>query len=99
MAEVLPTVRARAEELRTRVMSRIEELRGGSSSSSSPLLKGEILKGPLATEIRERGLVATARARIEKVRAGGRILGGGSPSSPPVLEEKEKRVRGSRVLL
>jgi len=81
MAMVSPEqIRARAEELRTKIRSRIEELRGGASSPGhSPLLGGklELAKGPLVTEIREKGVIATARARAEKFRAGG-ILGGGA---------------------
>jgi hypothetical protein len=76
-----PDIRARAEELRAKVRSRIEELRGGASSSGhSPLLGklelAKMAKGPLVTEIREKGVIATARARVEKVRGGGGLLGG-----------------------
>jgi len=83
------SVRAKAEEFRTRVKTRIEELRGGSSSSEhSPILgKLGIMKGPLVTEIRETGLMATARARIEKIRGGGTLLGGGSPEKVAVEKD------------
>jgi len=82
-------IRAKAEELRTRVRSRIEEIRGGASSSEhSPILgKLEIAKGPLVTEIREKGLMTTARARIEKIRAGGRLLGESSPEKVAVEKD------------
>jgi len=84
-------VRAKAEELRTRVRTRIEEIRGGGSSHSSGGILGgspEFLKGPLVTEIREKGLITTARARIEKVRVGGRLLGGeGSPEKVAVEKD------------
>jgi len=87
------TVRARAEELRTRVRTRIEEMRGGGSSSSGGILGNPgILKGPLATEIREKGVMATARARIEKIRGGGSILGESSPEGAKrgTIEETSK---------
>jgi len=79
MAMVSPErVRARAEEFRTKVRSRIEEIRGGGSSPEhSPILGLELVKGPLVAEIREKGVIAAARARAEKFRAGG-VLGGGA---------------------
>jgi len=81
-------IRAKAEEIRTRVRSRIEELRGASSPEHSPILgKLGIMKGPLATEIREKGLMATARARIEKVRGGGGLLGQSSPEKVAVEKD------------
>jgi len=73
-------IRAKAEELRTRVRTRIEEIRGGGSSPGhSPLLGNlvfggsspELLpKGSLISDIREKGLLATVRARIEEFRGG-----------------------------
>lgn len=81
-------VRAKAEEFRTKIRTRVEEMRGGGSSHSSGGILGgnpQILKGPLVAEIREKGLMATARARIEKVRGGGGgLLGSSSPEA--VLE-------------
>lgn len=103
MAMVVPEqIKARAEELRTKIRSRIEELRGGASSPGhSPLIgKLELAKGPLVTELREKGLLATARARFERFRGG--TSSGSSPSpagsSPPLIEEKEIKVRGARLL-
>jgi len=85
------TVRARAEELRTRVRTRVEEIRGGSSSSSGGILGNPgVLKGPLAIEIREKGVVATARARIEKIRGGGSILGSPEGAKRGTIEETSK---------
>jgi len=79
-------IRAKAEELRTKARTRIEEIRGGGSSSQSPILeKLGIMKGPLVTEIREKGVMATARARIEKIRGGGGLLGG-SPVEKVAVE-------------
>jgi len=82
-------LRAKAEELRTRVRTRIEEIRGGGSSPGhSPLLGNlvfggsspELLpKGSLISDIREKGLLATVRARIELFREG-----------KPAEEEKPK---------
>jgi len=84
------TVRAKAEELRTKVRTRLEEIRGGSSSGHSPLIgKLGLAKGPLATEVREKGLMATARARIEKLRGGGGLLGGSSSIGEKVAVEKD----------
>jgi len=86
------TVRAKAEEIRTKVRTRIEEIRGGGSSSSghSPLLgKLELAKGPLVTEIREKGIMATAKARIEKIRGGGGLLGSSTSIGEKVAVEKD----------
>jgi len=71
------TVRAKAEEIRTKFRTRIEEIRGGGASSEhSPLLGNlGVAKGPLVTEVREKGLMATVRERIEKLRA--------PPAAPP----------------
>jgi len=88
-------VRAKAEEIRTKVRTRIEEIRGGGSSSSeSPILgklgivKGPLTKGPLVTEIREKGVVATARERIAKFRGGGgSLLGESSPEKVAVEKD------------
>jgi len=76
------SVRAKAEEFRTRVRTRVEEIRGGGSSSEhSPILgKLGIMKGPLVSEMREKGVMATARERISKFRGGGSLLGGESSS-------------------
>jgi len=84
-------VRVKAEEFRTKIRSRLEEIRGGGSSHSSGGILGgnpEILKGPLVTEIRAKGLVATARSRIEKFRGGGGILG--SSGTEKVAVEPER---------
>jgi len=84
-------VKAKAEELRTKIRSRIEEIRGGAASSEhSPILgKLELAKGPLVTELKEKGILATAKARFEKVRGAGGILGGGilGHSSPGIGEK------------
>jgi len=81
--------RAKAEEFRTKIRTRVEEIRGGGASSEhSPLIgKLGVLKGPLALEIREKGLMATARARIEKVRGGGGLLGESSPEKVAVEKD------------
>jgi hypothetical protein len=82
------TVRARAEELRTRVRTRIEEIRGGGSSSSGGILGNPgILKGPLAAEIKEKGVMATARGRIEKIRGGAPLLGGSKEEATVAVEK------------
>lgn len=91
------TIRAKAEEFRTRVRTRIEEIRGGGSSSSGILGNPGILKGPLATEIREKGLIATARARIERVRGGGGILGSSSPEKVAVERDTGIKFQRGRV--
>jgi len=85
------TIRAKAEELKTKVRTRIEEIRGGGSSSGhSPILgKLEIGKGPLVTEIREKGVMATAKARLEKFRAGGGLLGSSTTIGEKVAVEKD----------
>jgi len=85
------TIRAKAEDLKTRVRTRIEEIRGGSSSSSGGILSGNpaILKGPLATEIKAKGLMATARTRLEKFRGGGGLLGSSTSIGEKVAVEKD----------
>jgi len=83
-------VRAKAEELKTKIRTRIEEMRGGGSSSSGGLLGNPgILKGPLVAEIREKGLMATAKARVEKFRGGGGLLGGTTSIGEKVAVEKD----------
>jgi len=83
------SVRAKAEEVRTKIRSRIEEIRGGGSSSEHSALLGKlgIMKGPLVTEIKEKGLMATARSRIERVRGGGGLLGESSPEKVAVEKD------------
>jgi len=80
------TVRAKAEEVRTKIRTRIEEFRGGAASSEhSPLIgKLGVAKGPLATEVRAKGLVATVRARIEELRAP--PAAAPAPPAPPAPE-------------
>jgi len=75
------SVRAKAEEFRTKIRSRVEEIRTGSSSSEhSPLIgKLGLMKGTLITDLKEKGVLATARAKIETIRGGGGILGHSSP--------------------
>jgi len=84
------TVKAKAEEIRTKIRTRIEEIRGGAGSSGhSPIFgKLELAKGPLVTEIREKGMVATARERIAKFRGGGgSLLGESSPEKVAVEKD------------
>ena len=89
---------------------KIKEIRGGGvlggSSGSSPEL-------PSLKDVREKGVLGVLEERFPKVKeirergilarlkgAGG---GSGEPSpateSPPVIEKKELRVRGARVIL
>jgi len=82
---VAENLKLKAEELRTKVKSRIEEIRTGTSGSEhSPLIgklgilkEGGLMKGTLMTDLKEKGVLATARAKIESIRGGGGILGGG----------------------
>lgn len=79
-------VRAKAEEYRTKIRTRIEELRTGTSTGHSPLLGDMgLMKGMLATEIREKGVMTTVRDRISKIRGGGGIIG--HHSSPGIGEK------------
>lgn len=84
------------EEARTRILgggagagvlsslqARVAELRAGHSSPAG------ILGGPLATEIREKGVLATARERIQKVTA---PPAAPSPPAPPAAEAKRGKV-------
>lgn len=88
------TVRARAEELRSRVMTRLAELRGQTGGVLGGQFGGQmqILKGPLISEIRAKGVVATARERLEKLRAGGPVLGGQKAERGTVTETKPAAV-------
>jgi len=83
------TVRAKAEELRTKFRTRIEEIRGGGSSSGhSPLLGNlGITKGPLVAEVREKGVITTARERLSKIRGGAPILGAGATEKVAVEKD------------
>jgi len=98
-------VRAKAEEFRTKIRTRIEEIRsGGSSSEHSPLIgKLGLAKGPLVTEIKEKGVLATARARLEKIRGAGGILGHSSSEiAEKIAVEKDtgalKQYRGKLAI-
>jgi len=75
-------IRSKVEEMRTRILSRVEEIRGGGSSPGhSPLLGNlGIMKGPLAADIREKGLIVAARERLGK-------LTGPAPAPSPPAEE------------
>lgn len=74
MSASLENIRAKAEEFRTRIKTRVEGLRGGGGTRSgilgnfSSFSSPELMKGPLLTEIREKGVLATARSRMEKMR-------------------------------
>ncbi len=94
------TVRARFEELRTRIRTRLEELRGqsGSGAGVSPLA-GQRL--PIISEIRAKGLATIARERLEKIRAGGILTEGGiltkisgEEGKYKLSDEKEKPKKG-----
>jgi len=102
-------IRTKAEEIKGKVRTRIEELRTGASTGHSPLLgglglgKGTLMKGPLVTEIKEKGVMATARARIEKIRGGGGLLAGSSSSiaEKPTVEKDAgalKQYRGKLAI-
>jgi len=81
--------RVKAEEIRTKIRSRVEEIRTGTASSEhSPLIGklgimkgGGFLKGTLMTGLKEKGVLTTAREKIESIRGGGGILGHSSSSS------------------
>ena len=106
--------RARLEEVRDRAKTRLETVRGGSSGLGGGLGVGPVLGSsiefPKIKEIREKGILTVLEEkfpRVKEIRERG-ILARGAPSgetpspageSPPVLEEKERRVRGARVLL
>lgn len=90
-------IRAKAEEYRTKVRTRIEELRTGTSTGHSPLLGnlglmkgGGLMKGTFMTDLKEKGVLATARTKLETMRGGGGILGGGilGRSSSSSIAEK-----------
>ena len=102
--------RERVEEIRTKgpatvleeKFPKLREIRGGGSSSSPQL--------PTLRDIREKGVlgvVAEKFPKVKEIRETG-IIGllkgspkGTSPAgrSPPILEEKELRVRGAHVVL
>lgn len=81
------TIRVKADELRSRVRTRVGEIRGGSSSGGI-LGNPGVLKSPLVTEIKAKGLMATARTRLEKIRGGGGILSEPSSIGEKVAVEK-----------
>jgi len=97
-------IRAKAEEYRTKIRSRIEEIRTGTESSEhSPLIGklgimkgGGLMKGTLITGLKEKGVLTTAREKIEEIRGGGGILGGRSSSSS--IAEKVSVEKDSGVL-
>ena len=70
-------VRSRVEEIRTRVRSRVEAIRGGTlggsilrGSSGSPVLGGNILgQGlPVVKEIREKGAISVLQERFPRLK-------------------------------
>lgn len=79
--------RTRLEETRDRIKTRIESVRGGSSSSNAEL--------PMLKDIREKGVLGTLRGSgsspelLSQIREKG-VLG--------VLEDKVKEVRGEGIL-
>lgn len=84
MTPILEDVKAKLEEKRERVKTRIEEIKGkieerraGGSSSSSPQLK-------MRAEIKEKGVIPAIRDRMEARRA--RRLGG--PGEVEVEEDE-----------
>jgi len=98
-------VRAKAEEFRTKIRSRVEEIRTGSSSSEHSPLIGNLglMKGTLITDLKEKGVLATARAKIESIRGGGSILGHSSPKigEKPTVEKDTgalKQYRGKLAI-
>jgi len=90
------------EEVRTRILGgagagilsnlqvRAAELRAGRSSSPAILGEGGILKGPLITEFREKGVLGTVMARVEKFRAPPAPAPPAAP--PPPIPEAKRRV-------
>jgi len=102
-------VKAKAEEFRAKIRSRVEEIRTGSSSSEhSPLIGklglmkgGGLMKGELMTGLREKGVLATVREKIEAVRGGGGILGHSSSSiaEKPTVEKDSGALKQYRKSL
>jgi len=92
-------IKAKAEELRTKIKSRIEEIRTGTSSPGhSPLLgKMGLMKGTLVTDLKEKGILGMARAKIETIRGAG-ILGGGILGSSSSIGEKPSVEKDSGAL-
>jgi len=88
---MLENVRTKAEDFRSRIQTRVAELRGGGAGAKGGLFSSpDVLKGALATEIREKGVIATARERVTKFRGGkglgsmfGSDMAGPSPAAPP----------------
>jgi len=97
------TIRAKTEEYRTKIRTRIEEIRGGSSSPSSghsPLLGNlGLAKGTLATEVREKGLIATARARITSIRGGGGLFGKATEKAAVEKDTGALKVQRRRIAI
>lgn len=90
-------IKEKATELRTKIQTRVEDLRtkvaGGGHSPLIGNLKGVlgeggVLKGPLVSDIRSKGVMTAAQERISKFRGGGGRLFGGetapsTPAAPP----------------
>jgi len=92
---MIETVKSKAEEFRNRVKTRIEEIRGGRSSGSLLSSPADVLKGPLITELKEKGVIATAKARVAKLRAGGLATMLAS-ESPAISVEKDSGIKFQR---
>lgn len=110
---LLPTlseVQAQVEKTRERVRSRIEELRSGKSSGR--LIEGKLLEGkplekleakfPVIKDIREKGVLATAREKFPILERGriietkGKVEGKVS-SEAAIANEAETRVKPRRT--
>jgi len=115
---MIENIRARLEEVRTSVQTRLSQLRGGGGGQLlQGGISGQLLQGPIISEIREKGPMAVLEERFPKVKEirekgiMSRLRGTLSPQagtattpspptkSPPVVEEKEARARGARILV
>jgi len=116
---MIENIRARLEEVRTSVQTRMSQLRGGGGGQllQGGIFSGQLLQGPIISEIREKGPMAVLEERFPKVKEirekgiMSRLRGTLSPQagtaatpspptkSPPVVEEKEARARGARILV
>jgi len=85
-------VKAKVEEIRTKIRSRVEEIRGAGilrGGGSSGILSGNpgfLKQLPALTEVREKGLMATARARMERFRGTPAGPAGGPIASSPRVD-------------
>jgi len=66
---MVENIRARIEELRTTLQTRLGKIRGGGGQLfEGNLLSGQLVKAPIISEVREKGAMAVIEERFPRVK-------------------------------